>query len=214
MATQVHQRIAKRIPCSVGIGEQRHNGLVLNVSQGGLFVQTSAVMPAGEAVVLKLTPPEGADAIPVQARVVWKRSVPHELRTSAQGGIGLRIEQADERYFQHLAEWMRIEMGVRPDARLAALGEQPGLLRPRTRRRHSALPTYEHRGEGARRRRGGGIGSRGQGLARPRGQARLSVVAESRDLHDERPVERRPCAWNQKGRSPSRVTRCMMRRST
>jgi Tfp pilus assembly protein PilZ len=125
MATQVHPRIAKRMPCSVGRGEQRHKGLVLNVSQGGLFVQTNAALPAGERIALSLTPPGGGSAIPVQARVVWKRVVPHELRTSAQGGLGLRIEQADESFFQHLAEWMRVELGVCSDARLAGPGERP-----------------------------------------------------------------------------------------
>ena len=125
MATQIHQRISKRMPCSMGMGGRRHNGLVLNISQGGLFVQTNASLPAGEAVELSLTSPDCGSAIPVQARVVWKRVVPQALRTSAQGGLGLRIEQADESYFQYLAEWMRVETGVRPAARLAAPGEAP-----------------------------------------------------------------------------------------
>ena len=124
MTTQLHPRIAKRMPCSVELGDQRHSGIVLNVSQGGLFVQTNASMAAGERVDVSLALPKGG-AIPVQARVVWKRVVPGEIRASAQGGIGLRIEQADERYFQNLADWMRVEVGASAPARLAAEGERP-----------------------------------------------------------------------------------------
>lgn len=129
MATQMHPRLAKRMPCSVAAGHQRHGGLVLNLSQGGLFVQTSAATPAGEAIQVSLSPPDGGESIPVQARVVWRRVVPQQLRTSARGGLGLRIEQADERYFQRLADWMRVEM-PRPQAapessRLARPDESP-----------------------------------------------------------------------------------------
>ena len=114
------------MPCQVGVGEQSHAGLVLNVSQGGLFVQTSAASPEGDGVNLTLSPLDGCDAIPIRAQVVWRRLVPQQLRTSAQGGLGLRIEHADETYFQHLAEWMRLELGAtRPAARLVVPGESP-----------------------------------------------------------------------------------------
>lgn len=113
MATQLHPRIAKRMPCSIAAGDQRHTGLVLNVSQGGLFVQTNATLPAGENLDLALTPPDTGSAIPLQGTVIWKRVVPSQLRTSAMGGLGVRIEQADETYFRMLAEWMRVEEDVK-----------------------------------------------------------------------------------------------------
>jgi len=109
MGTQMHPRIAKRMPCSIAAGDQRHTGLVLNVSQGGLFVQTNATLPAGESLDLALTLPDAPGAIPLQGTVVWKRVVPSQLRTSAMGGLGVKIEQADEDYFRLLAEWMRVE---------------------------------------------------------------------------------------------------------
>ena len=36
-------RIARRVPCALNAGERRYSGIVLNLSQGGLFVQTAAL---------------------------------------------------------------------------------------------------------------------------------------------------------------------------
>ncbi len=112
MATQMHPRISKRMPCSIETRDQRHTGLVLNVSQGGLFVQTNAAPGRGEAVELELNAPEAERSIPVQGKVVWQRVVPHQLRSMARGGVGLRIQNAPESYYVLLARWMRTELPV------------------------------------------------------------------------------------------------------
>ena len=103
-------RLAKRMTCAVSFGEQRYTGVVLNVSQSGLFVQTAAPPDRGEGVDLELNPPGDAAAIPLQAEVVWRRVVPSQLRSSAHGGMGVRIVRADETYYNALADWMRISL--------------------------------------------------------------------------------------------------------
>jgi len=53
--------------------------------------------------------------------VAWRKLVPGQLQMISAGGFGLEIENADERYYQALARWMRVEIGgsgtaVEPDA--------------------------------------------------------------------------------------------------
>ena len=103
-------RLAKRMTCAVSFGEQRYTGVVLNVSQSGLFVQTSAPPVRGEDVELELNPPGEEQAIPLRAEVVWRRVVPTQLRSSARGGMGVRIVSADESYYNALADWMRVSL--------------------------------------------------------------------------------------------------------
>jgi Tfp pilus assembly protein PilZ len=103
-------RLAKRMTCAVSVGQRRYSGVVLNLSQGGLFVQTSAAPVRGVSVALELNPPGDEAAIPLQAEVVWRRVVPQQLRASAQGGVGMKIVCADENYYGALAEWMRVAL--------------------------------------------------------------------------------------------------------
>jgi hypothetical protein len=108
---QAEPRFKKRVPCAVRIGGRRHSGIVLNVSRGGLYVQSSATASPGASVNVELTPSD-RDAIELEATVVWKRVVPTRLRGVAHGGVGLRIERASE-------AWYRFFVGV------ASPGEKP-----------------------------------------------------------------------------------------
>jgi Tfp pilus assembly protein PilZ len=91
-------------------GERRYSGIVLNLSQGGLFVQTSADMPRGSCVDLELSAPGRSTAIPVRATVVWRRVVPHQLRSAAHGGLGVQIDRADESYYETVAGWLGVSV--------------------------------------------------------------------------------------------------------
>jgi uncharacterized protein (TIGR02266 family) len=125
-------RIAKRLPCAVRVEGRRYAGVVLNLSQGGLFIQTNASPGRGEAVDVELNAPEERRSIPLQGKVVWRRVVPHQLRSMARGGMGVQIERADESFYVLLARWMRTELPVpsaapAPRASAAALPtELPG----------------------------------------------------------------------------------------
>lgn len=103
-------RLSKRMTCAVNLGERRYTGVVLNVSQGGLFVQTSAQAERGEDVHLELNPPGDEQTIPLRAEVVWRRVVPTQLRSTARGGMGVKIVRADETYYNALADWMRVSL--------------------------------------------------------------------------------------------------------
>jgi uncharacterized protein (TIGR02266 family) len=64
-----------------------------NLSEGGLFLRTSAPLPPGARVRVRL----GGDAgeAELRARVAWRRD-PREERYREQPGMGLRFEPGDE----------------------------------------------------------------------------------------------------------------------
>lgn len=97
-------RFKKRIPCQIAASGRAASGVVLNVSRGGLFVQTAAGVEPGEDVELELSLAAGRPSIPLAAQVVWTRSVAPHLRTVSRGGVGLRIASAPEAYYALLAE--------------------------------------------------------------------------------------------------------------
>ena len=105
MAPRPEARVRKRVPCRVWIGKSSYSGVVLNLSRKGMFVQTCAAMSAGDPIDLKLR-----GEIDVQAQVVWRRRVPPALRTSAEGGVGVRILGAPEDYYQPLVEVAQIRI--------------------------------------------------------------------------------------------------------
>lgn len=95
-------RFRKRVPCRLQVTGASHAGMVLNVSRGGLFVQTTAGADPGEAVHLELAPGD-AEPLALDARVVWRRVVAPHLRTVSTGGMGLAIQYASAAWFGFVA---------------------------------------------------------------------------------------------------------------
>jgi Tfp pilus assembly protein PilZ len=108
---KVEPRFRKRLPCRVRAGGSSYAGMVLNLSRGGLFVQTGAGVPPGAGVVVDLDLANHPETVPIGGRVVWRRVVASHLRTVSRGGIGVRIESAPEPYYRLL---------------MAVTGEAPG----------------------------------------------------------------------------------------
>jgi len=100
--TQAEPRFKKRLPCRVRAAGNSHTGMVLNLSRGGLFVQTSAGPPPGADVTVALDLANHPETLPIGAKVVWRRVVASHLRTLSLGGIGVRIESAPEAYYSFL----------------------------------------------------------------------------------------------------------------
>ena len=98
MHTAVDPRFRKRVPCRLQVTGSAHSGMVLNVSRGGLFVQTTAGASPGDSVHLDLAVGD-AEPLPVDARVVWRRVVAPHLRTVSTGGMGLHIQYANDAWF-------------------------------------------------------------------------------------------------------------------
>jgi hypothetical protein len=101
--------------CRVHADGRQHNGIVLDLSGSGLFIQTSAKLSPGVRVDIELSLPD--DTARMQIEVVRRKQVPAQLLTVAQGGIGVRILAAPESYYRFLHELQEKE---REAARLAA----------------------------------------------------------------------------------------------
>ena len=103
MRSQIQKdpRIKRRLSCDLFFNGGRHAGIALNVSRGGLFVQTSIAAQPGADVAIDLNGPSGAN-LEVDARVVWKRVVQGGLRGVDHGGVGFVIKRASGSYYEFL----------------------------------------------------------------------------------------------------------------
>lgn len=90
--------------------------MVLNVSKGGLFIQTSAGPPPGAGLMVDLDVASHPDTVPIGGKVIWRRAVASHLRTLSQGGVGVRIESAPEAYYSFLSGVAGDAPGARPSA--------------------------------------------------------------------------------------------------
>jgi hypothetical protein len=85
--------------------------MVLNLSQSGLFVQTTVAAKPGEDVELLLNAPQTRIAIPVNAQIVWNRVVNPQFRSVVQGGFGARIRAASDDYYELLRDYAPFDDG-------------------------------------------------------------------------------------------------------
>ena len=108
MQAQPEPRYKKRLPCRLTQRSRAYSGMVLDISRTGLFVQTGADAKPGESLEVKLNSGLNESEIPVTARVVWKRQVPHQLRRISEGGLGLQVHHAPESYYSLLAQIARV----------------------------------------------------------------------------------------------------------
>ena len=93
-------RFKKRISCELAHDDRHHSGIVLDVSQSGLFVQTNAKPRPGDVVGVALNVPGERRTIDLRARVARTKLVPPQLLSVAQGGLGLHIENPPAEYLE------------------------------------------------------------------------------------------------------------------
>jgi len=98
MSGRICDRKKRRLPCRLTFEGRQHSGLVIDVSPGGLFIQTSAKAKPGERLDLELGLPGEPNKLPLQVVVARLRVVPPRLLSVAQGGIGVRILKAPEAF--------------------------------------------------------------------------------------------------------------------
>jgi Tfp pilus assembly protein PilZ len=122
------------MPCNVTFEGQQHSGLVIDVSPGGLFIQTSAKAKPGDQLDLNLSLPGEARKLPLQVEVVRKVVVPPRLLAVAHGGVGVRILNAPEAYYKFMetlgigsgtAEFKPESRGAETSKKTPVAGAQP-----------------------------------------------------------------------------------------
>jgi hypothetical protein len=107
MAGRIFERKKRRMPCNVTFEGQQHNALVLDVSPAGLFIQTSVKAKPGDRLDLQLSIPGETQKLSLHVEVVRKVVVPARLLAVAHGGVGVRILNAPEAYYNFM-EALRI----------------------------------------------------------------------------------------------------------
>lgn len=96
-------RIRKRIPCSFLHEGRRCSGFVIDVSEQGLFLQTSGILPAGTELHLELKATPSTPAMELDACVARGRRVPAQLLAHAAGGMGMRVVRAPAEFSKLLS---------------------------------------------------------------------------------------------------------------
>ena len=93
MERRREHRFCHRMSCQLNLNDRRYQGLVLDVSRSGLFVQTRAKAPgrtmAPVTVALRSTASD--EALTLSAMVARQYWVPDQLVALAKGGVGLRV---------------------------------------------------------------------------------------------------------------------------
>jgi hypothetical protein len=90
---------------------RNHGGLILDVSPGGLYIQSSAKIKPGDQLEIQMTIQGVEGRVRLQVEVVRKVVVPARLLKVARGGVGVRIINAPEAYYQFMDD-----LGVTSDA--------------------------------------------------------------------------------------------------
>ena len=108
------------MPCSLRVDGKVHRALVLNLSRGGLFVRTTARARPGARIELDL-PLASRGAVPLEARVVWRRVAASTVAALNEGGLGLRISDPPASYDAFVSELF----GDLPTPRPATVDDPP-----------------------------------------------------------------------------------------
>lgn len=98
-----HPRRRRRMPCELWVGGRSYHGFVLDLSERGLYVQTSVAPRPGEPVRVQIR--DGADGrLELEARVARRYAVPQRLASVVRGGVGLRLTETPPGYERLVAE--------------------------------------------------------------------------------------------------------------
>ena len=111
MAGRIFERKRRQMPCTLTLDGRNHGGLILDVSPGGLYIQSSAKIKPGDQIEIQMTIPGIEGRHQLQVEVVRKVVVPARLLKIARGGVGVRIINAPEAYYQFMDD-----LGVTADA--------------------------------------------------------------------------------------------------
>jgi|SRR5262245_33747162 len=94
-------RIKRRVPCEFDYEGHTYQGIVVDLSARGLFLQTDTAIEPGAELDLSLRG-ERFTGITVHGHVVRRRFTPAVLATMIRRGVGLRIPHAPPAYLEAL----------------------------------------------------------------------------------------------------------------
>ena len=111
MERRSDQRIRRRLSCELFADGHRYQGIVVDLSASGLFLQTDAALDPGTRVDVLLKGSRFPEVI-VRAVVARRRMTPTLLASIIHRGVGLRIVEAPEAYYEALREFDELKSGL------------------------------------------------------------------------------------------------------
>jgi uncharacterized protein (TIGR02266 family) len=84
-------RIDLEVAVAAASDHGRHEGDTVNISAGGVFIATAALVPVGERLMLELTLPGGDGPIALDSRVRWLRRKRSAGRRDRPAGMGVQF---------------------------------------------------------------------------------------------------------------------------
>ena len=102
---RANPRTQCRIPCEVQSSSDRADGTVLDVSEGGLSVQTTIEAQEGDVLLLHLHVPGQQEPLELESFVWSTRSVRSRSTGERFSVLGLMISKAPGAYFKLLRGW-------------------------------------------------------------------------------------------------------------
>jgi hypothetical protein len=96
-------RVKRRVTCELAVGGRRHRGIVLDLSETGVFVQTEATPGPGARLQLRFHAGDGT-AFEVEGSVARRQVAPPQLAGVVRGGLGLRVHTPPPAYFELLGQ--------------------------------------------------------------------------------------------------------------
>jgi Tfp pilus assembly protein PilZ len=100
-------RVAKRhkwrLACEVVCEGRSQRAIVIDLSETGVFVQTGTRLPPGANVDVRLMLTDATEPILLRAKVARNKQVPPQLTSVARGGVGLKIVDAPNAYYETIA---------------------------------------------------------------------------------------------------------------
>lgn len=94
-------RVKRRLTCELELDCRRYRGIVLDLSETGVFVQTEATPKPGNRLRLRFHGSAGG-AFEVDASVARRQVAPPQLASVVRGGLGLRVHAPPPAYFELL----------------------------------------------------------------------------------------------------------------
>ena len=122
-------RIRRRVTCELQLGGRSYRGIVLDLSETGVFVQTEATPPPGTRLRVRLHASGGIE-FEVDATVARRQVAPPQLATVVRGGLGLRVEHAAPGVLQADRDGERLLPGRRAGRRRSAQSPRRGAPPP------------------------------------------------------------------------------------
>ncbi len=99
---RANPRTKCRIPCEVQSSSDRAAGTVLDVSEGGLSVQTTIEAEEGDTLLVHLRVPGERECLELES-IVWRTQSVRDRRTGERFSVlGLMLSKAPEVYFKLL----------------------------------------------------------------------------------------------------------------